>query len=48
MANGGLRTTIENETGFSHLLLTPFRRCLAEAIRPHHPDRPEGDAMDTR
>jgi hypothetical protein len=39
---------VENETGFSHPLLTPFHRCLAEAIRLHHPDEPEGDTMDTR
>lgn len=37
-----------NETGLSHSLLVPFRRYLAEAIRPRLPDRPEGDAMDTR
>jgi len=38
----------ENKTGFSHLLHIPFHRSLAEAIRLHHPDKPEGDAMDTR
>lgn len=38
----------KKETGFSQLLLTPFHRCPAGAIRPHHPDRPEGNAMDTR
>jgi hypothetical protein len=40
--------TVEIETGFSHSLLIPFRRGLAEAIRLHHPAKPEGDAMDTR
>jgi hypothetical protein len=40
--------TIEKETGFSHMLHIPFHRSLAEAIRLHHPDKPEGDAMDTR
>jgi hypothetical protein len=40
--------TAENETGFSHLLHIPFHRSPAEAIRLHHPDKPEGDAMDTR
>jgi hypothetical protein len=38
----------KNKTGFSQLLLIPFHRSLAEAIRLHHPDKPEGDAMDIR
>ncbi len=38
----------QKKTGFSHLLLTPFHHILAEAIRPHHPDRPEGNTMDTK
>ncbi|SJM92809.1 hypothetical protein CRENPOLYSF2_2910012 [Crenothrix polyspora] len=43
-----LALTVENETGFSHLLHIPFHRSLAEAIRLYHPDKPEGDTMDTR
>jgi len=38
----------KNETGFSQSLHIPFHRSLAEAIRLHLPDKPEGDAMDTR
>ena len=30
------------------MLHIPLHRDLAEAIRLHHPDEPEGDAMDTR
>jgi hypothetical protein len=38
-----------NEKGLSHhWLLAPFRRNPAEAIRLRHPDKPEGDTMDTR
>ncbi|MCB1852096.1 MAG: hypothetical protein KDI83_15180 [Gammaproteobacteria bacterium] len=38
---------LKKKTGFSQWLLILFHRCHAEAIWLHHPDKPEGNAMDT-
>ena len=45
---GGEIQKVKIETEFSQLLHIPFHRSPAEAIRLHHPDEPEGNAMDTR